>query len=116
MTAKSALAAALLDGHVLTVMNCFKLIGYTNIAREIPRMIEKPFDIEVSRNPKTANSRYGETVNYVEYRLNKSEHNLPGIEKMKAYIESQKDVKRLPCRPKKDNPEPVITNVQEKLF
>lgn len=113
MTAKAALAAALLDGHVLTVMNCFKLIGYTNIAREVPRMIEQPFEVEVSRTPKTSNSRYGEAVNYMEYRLNKSEHNKKGIAKMQEYIDSQKDVKRLPCRPKE---KVVVAHVQEKLF
>jgi len=108
MTAKSALAAALLDGKVLTVMNCFKLIGYTNIAREIPRMIEEPFEVEVSRVSKTAKSRYRETVNYVEYRLNRSEHNLPGIERMQAYVNEQLGVSKPVSEP--------IVNVQEKLF
>lgn len=86
MTAKAALAKALLDGNVLTVKNCFNLIGLTNIAREIPRMIEEPFGVIVSRTPKTGLSRYGQTVSYTEYYLNRTEYNREGIEKMKAYI------------------------------
>ncbi len=45
MTAKAALALALLEGRVLNVSNCFKEIGLSNIAREIPRMIEEPFGL-----------------------------------------------------------------------
>jgi hypothetical protein len=90
MTAKAALAIALLEGRVLSVSNCFKEIGLTNIAREIPRMIEQPFGVEVSRTPKTGKSRYGQSVSYVNYRLNRTEHNQEGILKMIAYVESQR--------------------------
>ncbi len=90
MTAKAALAQALLDGHVITVMNCFKMIGLTNAAREIPRMIEQPFGVQVSRSPKISKSRYGEAVHYFEYRLNRTDYNKEGIQKMKEYIQKQK--------------------------
>ena len=86
MTAKAALAMALLDGKVLTVANCFRLIGLTNIGREIPRMIEKPFGIIISRTPKTGKSRYGQGVSYTEYKLNHTPYNEPGLEKLKSYI------------------------------
>lgn len=86
MTSKAALVMALLEGHVLNVKNCFQQIGLTNIAREIPRLIEKPFNVEVSRTPKTGKNRYGEPVSYTNYRLNKSEHNQEGIKKMHEYL------------------------------
>lgn len=90
MTAKAALAKALLDDRVLNVSNCFKEIGLTNIAREIPRMIEEPFGVVVSRTPKKGKSRYGQPVSYTNYRLNKSDFNTEGISKMIEYINSQK--------------------------
>ena len=86
MTAKAALALALLEGRVLNVSNCFKEIGLSNIAREIPRMIEEPFGVAVSRVARTGKSRYGQAVSYTDYRLNRSEHNLKGIEEMKGYV------------------------------
>lgn len=89
MTAKAALAKALLDGRVLNVRNCFDLIGLTNCSREISRMIEKPFDVEVSRTQMEGKSRYGQPVTWVNYRLNSSEHNKEGIQKMREYVAQQ---------------------------
>lgn len=89
MTAKAALCMALLEGRVLNVRNCFKEIGMTNIAREIPRCIEKPFGLIISRTPMAGKNRYGTTTNYVNYRLNKSAHNQSGIDRMKEYIKSK---------------------------
>lgn len=86
MTSKAALAMALLEGRVLNVKNCFKEIGLTNIAREIPRLIEKPFEVEVSRTTKKGKNKYKEDVSWTDYRLNRSEHNLPGINKMMEYV------------------------------
>lgn len=89
MTAKAALAKALLKGEILNVRNCFQLIGLTNCAREISRMIEKDFDVEVSRTPQKGVSRYGNPCTWVNYRLNKTEYNLPGIALMIAYVKEQ---------------------------
>ncbi len=86
MTARAALCKALLDGHVITVMNCFRLIGLTNAGREIPRMVEQPFGVIISRTPKTGLSRYGQAVSYTEYRLNFTEYNAGGIAKMREYV------------------------------
>lgn len=91
MTSKAALAKALLDGRVLNVKNCFETIGLTNCAREISRMIEDDFGVEVSRTPKVGKSRYGQTVTWMDYYLRKSEHNMPGINKMMAYVAKQKE-------------------------
>src|ERR1700760_3127251 len=89
MTAKAALCAALLDGRVLNVKNCFTEIGLTNIAREIPRLIEKPFGVEVSRTSRTGKSRFNQDVTWTDYRLNSSDYNAEGISMMKEYVKSQ---------------------------
>lgn len=90
MTAKAALCMALLEGRVLNVMNVFNTIGLTNASREISRMVEIPFSVEVSRTPRKGKNRYGGEITWIDYRLNKSERNLPGIEKMKEYVKSQR--------------------------
>lgn len=89
MNAKAALCLALLEGRVLNVSNCFKDVGLSNIAREIPRMIEKDFNVIVSRTPKAGKNRYGSPVSYTNYRLNRSEHNLSGILRMQKYVKDQ---------------------------
>ena len=89
MTAKAALCKHLLEGHVLNIKNCFTLIGLTNCPREISRMIEQPFGVIVSRTNMTGESRYGQSVTWTDYRLNRTEMNKPGIEKMKEYVAKQ---------------------------
>jgi len=86
-TAKASLCFALLEGRVLNVKNCFELIGLTNCSREISRMVEKDFEVEVSRTQMKGESRYGQTVTWVNFRLNKTEHNKKGIEKMYNYVD-----------------------------
>lgn len=88
MNSKAALCLALIEGRVLNVKNCFNEIGLSNIAREIPRLVEKPFDVVVSRTPRKGKNRHGEPVHYIDYRLNRSDHNLPGIDKMIDYIKN----------------------------
>lgn len=100
MTAKAALCKALLDGNVLNVKNVFRTIGLTNCSREISRMVEAPFGVEVSRTHKKGKSRYGSEVTWVDYYLIKSDHNLPGIAKMEEYVEkhSPKSKKSIPSQ------------------
>jgi len=86
-TAKGALIFALLEGRVLNVKNCFELIGLTNCSREISRMVEQDFEVEVSRTHMKGESRYGQSVTWTNFRLNKSEHNKEGIQKMWAYVD-----------------------------
>lgn len=92
MTAKAALGLSLLEGRVLNVKNCFREIGLTNIAREIPRLIEKPFGLEVSRTKRTGKNKYNQEVTWFDYRLNRSEHNLDGIKKLTEYCENNNQV------------------------
>jgi hypothetical protein len=90
MTAKAALVQALLDGRVLNIKNCFETIGLTNCPREISRMVEQPFGVVVSRVQREGKSRYGQPVTWVDYRLNTTDYNKEGIEKMRRYVQEQK--------------------------
>lgn len=85
-TAKAALCKALLAGEVLNVRNCAEMIGLSNIAREIPRMVEDVFGVVVSRTHMTGKTRYGTNCNWTNYRLNFTSHNAEGIKKMVQYI------------------------------
>lgn len=87
MNQKSALIQALLAGEVVSIMTGFKMMGITNVPREIGRSVEREFDVTVSRTSKKGKTRYGGDCCYTEYRLNRSEHNLPGIQKMIAYLQ-----------------------------
>ncbi len=89
MNAKCALALALLEGRVLNVNNCFKEIGYTNIGREIPRVIEHPYDLQVSRTPRTGKNRYKQPTTFTDYRLNFTSYNKEGIAKLKADVKKE---------------------------
>lgn len=98
MTARIALCLALLEGRVLTVKNCFEITGLTNAGREIPRMVEKPFGLVISRLSKVGKSRYGQIVSYTEYRLNKdAQYNQEGLAKLREfvapYLKEKKDLK-----------------------
>lgn len=96
MTQKAAIAAALLRGEVLTIMDGFKRFGCTNIPREVSRSIEDDFEVEVSRVRKDIISTWGQPACYYEYRLNFSDHNLPGIAKMKEYVKQELSTRALP--------------------
>lgn len=89
MTAKAALCLHLLKGEVLNVKNVFTMIGLTNASREISRMVEKPFGVVVTRTRMDGKSRYGQSVSWINYRLNRTEYNKEGISKMVLYVESQ---------------------------
>lgn len=89
MTAKAALCKLLLEGKVLNIKNCFTLVGLTNCPREISRMIEQPFGVIVSRTNMVGTSRYGQSVTWINYRLNFTDYNQEGIAKMREYVSSQ---------------------------
>lgn len=91
MTAKAALAKALLDGHIITCKNCLDLCALHNPSREIRRQIEDEkqggFGVIISRMKITGKSRYGQAIFWFQYRLNKElPENKEGVEKMKQYI------------------------------
>lgn len=89
MTQVAAIAHSLLKGDVLSIMNGFHLFNCTNLPRELSRSIEKKFGVEISKEPIEFKSKYGHKGTYFRYRLNKTEYNAPGIEKMKKYVEEE---------------------------
>lgn len=89
MTAKAALAKALLDGRVLNIKNCFEMVGITNFPREASRMIEKDFEVKLNRTPRTGKSRYGKPVTWFDYNLPRNEENKEGIQRMREYVAQQ---------------------------
>ena len=50
-----------------------KDFGYSNASREIIRKIEKPFEITLKREKVNSKNRYGESVSYFNYSLNKKD-------------------------------------------
>jgi hypothetical protein len=90
MTAKAALCVHLLRGEVLNIKNVFYLTGLSNAPREISRMIEKQFNVTVGRTLRHGKSRYGQPIIWYDFRLNPTEYNKDGIEKMKEYVQKQK--------------------------
>lgn len=87
MTARCALIKAFLEGEIINVRNCFKKYSLTNCAREVPRMIEEPFGVEITRTHQTGKNRYGQPVSWVDYNLHKFDRNKPGIIKMKQFVQ-----------------------------
>ena len=87
MTARAALVKEFLDGKTVTILTCFKRVGLTNAGREIPRMIENPFNVEISRVTMEGKSRHGTPITWTEYRFNPLiEKNKDAIPKMREYL------------------------------
>lgn len=91
MTQIAALATALLRGDVVSIKTAFDMFGCSNAPREIGRSIERKFGVIVSKTPTKFTSRYGKSGVYFKYRLNKTEYNKEGIQKMKEYVAAQKN-------------------------
>lgn len=89
MTQIAAIATSLLKGEVLSIMDGYRLFACSNLPRELSRSIEQKFDVQISRERVKFKSKYGQPGSYLRYRLNKSQHNLQGIQKMKEYVNSQ---------------------------
>lgn len=112
MTAKAALAIALLKGEVITIKTAFKDLGITNAPREISRAIEKPFGVVVSRIRKEGLSRYKVSCCWYEYHLNRSEHNLPGIALMQQYILKETNGMMCPRTPREEKEKKILDQIQ----
>ena len=89
MTQVAAICKALLDGQTLSIMTGFKMFACTNLPRELSRSVEQKFGVQISREKVKFKSQYGQAGNYFRYRLNKTEYNRDGIEKMKEYVAEQ---------------------------
>lgn len=91
MTQIAAIAMSLLRGEVITIYDGFKRFDCTNLPRELSRSIEQKFGVEVSRVKKEFKSSFeGKPGYYYQYRLNNTQFNEKGIEKMREYIRSQR--------------------------
>lgn len=88
MTQVAAIAKALLDGEVISIMTGFRDFGCTNIPREISRSIEKKFDVDIDKTPTPFKSKLNPTRSgvYYRYRLPKIKTNREGIKAMKKYV------------------------------
>ncbi len=51
-----------------------KDFGYSNASREIIRKIEQPFEITLKREKISSKNRYGESVTYLNYSLDKKDN------------------------------------------
>lgn len=90
MNQLAAICQSLLNGDVLTIMDGFRRFNCSNIPREISRSIEQKFDVQVSREKKDFKAKFdGKPGYYFRYRLNATEYNTAGIEKMREYVLKQ---------------------------
>lgn len=110
MTAKAALCMALLRGQVVNIKNGFELFGITNVPREIGRSVEREFGVTVSRTNMDGQSRYGQAVTWVNYRLNRTDYNAEGIQKMTEYVQSQMS------NPKTQREQQALNTIQQLQF
>jgi hypothetical protein len=87
MTQIAAISEALLRGEVLTIMDGFKRFSCSNLPRELSRSIEQKFGVEISKVKKDFKSRYDSKPGYYyQYRLNTTEQNADGRQKMIDYV------------------------------
>ena len=71
MTRQQALALHLIKGGKVSIKNAYTFFGISNISREIRRLIEKPFGVELNREQKQGKTKYGSPCYWFEYSANK---------------------------------------------
>lgn len=98
MTRQQALISHLLEGGKLSILNGYKLFGISNISREICRLIEKPFNVYLTRLKKEGKTKYGSYCNWYEYSLNNTKLNAKGIKSMREALKQQKKVAKLKAK------------------
>ena len=86
MNATAAISKAFLAGRVLSIKTAFRDFGVTNLPREVSRLIEKRFNVQVTKVPRNGKTRYGIHCRWFEYKLPKTPYNQEGIEKMREYV------------------------------
>jgi hypothetical protein len=86
MTQVAAICKALLDGETLSIMTGFKQFACTNLPRELSRSVEQKFNVVISKERVDFTSKYGQKGFYFRYRLNHTDYNKEGIQKMRAYV------------------------------
>lgn len=101
MNATYALAAAFLQGRVLTIKTAFTEFGVTNLPRECGRLIERRFGVQLSRVKREGKSRYGVPCYWYEYRLPNTLYNSEGRQKMIDYLKNHTPAE-IDCRTEKE--------------
>ena len=66
-TRQDALLKHLSKGGKLSIKNAWLHFGISNIAREVGRLIETPFNCYLHREQKTGKTKYGSTCYWFEY-------------------------------------------------
>lgn len=92
MTRQQALISHLLEGGKLSILNGYKLFGISNISREVRRLIEKPFNVYLTRLKKEGKTKYGSYCSWYEYSLNNTKLNAKGIKEMRQALNPAKKV------------------------
>lgn len=64
---QTSLINHLIKGKKLSIYNAFTKFGISNISREVGRLIEKPFGIELKREKKVGKTQDGEPCYWFEY-------------------------------------------------
>ena len=94
MTRKIALAQYLLAGGKLSIMNAYRHFGISNLSREVIRLIEKPFNVVLTRKRMEGKTKYGTRCEWFEYRLVSNRINSKGIKAMKQSVAELQSVKK----------------------
>jgi hypothetical protein len=86
MTRKIALAQYLLAGGKLSIMNAYRHFGISNVSREVIRLIEKPFNVVLTRKRMEGKTKYGTRCEWFEYYLVSNRINDKGIKEMMEHL------------------------------
>ncbi len=84
MKSTKAILQSLLEGKKLNCKTIMKDFGYSNASREIIRKIEKPFELILKRERVESKNRFGESVSYLDYSLQKKDY--PKVKRIIAMI------------------------------
>ena len=90
MTRQQALATYLLTGKPVSIKNGYNYFGISNISREVIRLIEKPFGVQLTRTKKEGKTKYGTYCTWLEYILLPTKLNAKGINAMKRMLKEEK--------------------------
>ena len=89
MTRTTALLTHLLAGKSVSIQTAYNLFGISNIAREVGRLIERPFAIELTRKKIEGKSKYGNYCTWHEYTLTRNKINAKSIKKMIDFVQAE---------------------------
>ena len=89
MTRQQALATYLLTGKPVSIKIAYTYFGISNISREVIRLIERPFNVQLTRTKKEGKTKYGTYCNWYEYLLLPTKLNAKGIKAMKQMLKDE---------------------------